>query len=215
MKRACLAWLAVGLAACGPSERLMALQKEVSELQASRIEKERVTTAHAEADATERKLADAKTEREQLIAEAEASKRELGRLQATFEAEQGRNARLRTEIEALAAEVQKLGQRRAEQAPKLEALREEASDERDQADGLARALRAEEPGWARQRRMVALREFLSDLSRKHARDPVLAGLADDAGAGASAEEVRAAAELAQKASERLTAVYELEANPPH
>ena len=209
MTRLLVAALALGLVACGPSDRLLALQKEVSDLQGARIERERVEKARSEADEMEKKLADAKMEQEKLGAEAAAATKELEGLTAAFEAEQQRNVRLRSEIEALAAEVQKLGEQRAELLPKLDAVREAANDERDQADGFARALRGEEPEWARQRRLEALRAYLNGLAKKHASDPAFAALAARAPGSATPEDARTGAELAQQASQRLAARYEL------
>ena len=214
------ALLLAGALACGP-DRAAQLRAEIKQLKEARMERDAVAKARQEADAAEVASGERKAEVEKARAQAAEREAEVARLQSAFDAEVARNAQLRADVESEQQQIQQ----RAEAASRLEHQVAEATARgqwaRNQADQLARELAIDDPDWAVERRLRALREFLAALAKEYPDDVVLAELALStrpvaASATGGSDTRTQAAGVAARVRDRFTRVYGLEAKaaPP-
>ena len=212
MKPVALALTALLLLAAGcPNEKADALRAEIAKLKEERVETTAIEKAKQEAKESEAALAATLTQLED--ANTEVGKRETERDQtrAAIDAETARNARLRGEIDAVAARAQERAARGQELDAQIAAVRERATWVRDQAAVLARELRPDDVAWASKRRLDSLAEFSERVAKEYADDPVAAEVAQQAvrADAPSAEQVRSGAEQAARLRDRFATVYEL------
>lgn len=207
--------LMAGAIACGP-DRAAQLRTEIAGLKEARMERSAVGKAQEEAKAAEAAAGERSAELQKAQAQLAEREAEAERLQSAFDAEVKRNAELRAAVDAEQVQIQEKAEAAARLERQVAEVTARAQWAHDQAEQLAKQLALDDPGWAAQRRLRALDEFLAGLAREYPDDALLSDLAlamkPVAAAAATSPDTRArAAEIASRVRDHFASVYGLEA----
>jgi chromosome segregation ATPase len=164
------------LIACS-DDRAQALHAEITKLKGERVPKAQLETGHREADEAEAAREAAVAGAHEAESAAAAASAEAQKLRGELDHEAARNAELRGALDAqseplaqLGAKVDALDARAVERGRHLALLR-------DQALALAAALRPDDPAWAEERRLAAVRDFERKLRGELPNEPAVGELA--------------------------------------